>query len=89
MKLGGVTDDNNQHHPGIVVGGCPIGDQHYVQTILNQKFDKIVSDTKTLTSTLTLVDPMALWIMLYYCSQRQANHWMQHCLPSEIGRAHV
>eukprot|EP00035_Acanthoeca_spectabilis_P016538 m.338850 g.338850 ORF g.338850 m.338850 type:complete len:945 (-) comp16539_c0_seq2:1473-4307(-) len=38
MKLGGVTDDNNQHHPGIIVGGCPIGDQHFVQTILNQKF---------------------------------------------------
>eukprot|EP00037_Helgoeca_nana_P028923 m.342991 g.342991 ORF g.342991 m.342991 type:complete len:727 (+) comp27865_c4_seq3:52-2232(+) len=87
MPLHGVTIDNVLH-PGITIGGCPIGSPAYVQDVLTQKFNNIASDITSLTTTLRLVAPMALWTLLYHCQQRRAQHWMQFCPPDDV-RPHL
>jgi len=69
------------HGHGVLVAGVPIGDAHYVDTVLA----RIAADTESyISKTVTELrcDPHAAWTSLYYAAQHRFDFFLRHLPPA-------
>eukprot|EP00962_Isochrysis_galbana_P058324 scaffold31327_cov79-Isochrysis_galbana.AAC.1 len=69
------------HGRGVLVAGVPIGDAHYVDTVLA----RIAADTESYilkTVTELRCDPHAAWTSLYYAAQHRFDFFLRHLPPA-------
>jgi len=77
----GSVKINNVDYFGITINGIPIGEEEYINQILSEKTDEVLSNLTTLTTELTSKFPYELWSILHFCYKNQYNHWLQQNTP--------
>ena len=71
---------------GIMVGGVPIGDDEYIEAVLDQEVDGIVSCIEKTTSELRAT-PHCLWSCLTYSLAPKFDYWLRHMPPVQTVNA--
>ena len=86
FPIGGITDatDPNVTHPGILVAGVPIGSRGYINAVMCEHGDRIVSKIKSTVDMLRPKSAQALHTALYYSLQPLGDYWLQHVYPSDV-----
>ena len=72
---------------GIMIAGVPLGTRQYMQTVLKQKTNEVLSETKKLSSMLRCTSLQNLYSMLVYCCNARVHHFAQMLSPSITRRS--
>lgn len=81
VRMGGSTSPDGTFHPGILVGGAPVGSDSYVCRDLLARATEIAQLVETTCAQLADDEPQSCWTAIVYSLQPRFDFWLRHCAP--------